>query len=684
MLGKTLKKSKSCLKQAISLYSAHKMALTIAEVAFNLPLEKTFHYSIPEDFKETLQAGMRVAVPFGRLKKQGFVVSLTDKSPFKELKSIQRIIDPLPVIADERWKLAQWMADYYFCSIGEALAAMVPSQLRIRQPPAQPSQQNWLKGRPQSLFSAQQAALGQILSGAGQANPKPLLLHGVTASGKTEIYLQAIEAMLQKGKSSICLIPEIALTPQTLHRFQERFGSLVVAWHSRLSTKQRSLAWSQMLASQPCVVVGARSAIFAPLKNIGLMILDEEQEATYKQEGVPRYHAREVAIKRAQLLGAQVVLGSATPSIETYHAASQGTYALARLPDRIGSKPMPAVEIVDMTSQWAGRSRGGPLSQRLQQALDKTVANGQQAMLMLNRRGFARVAQCQSCGFVVRCKDCVVPLIYHASAQALRCHYCSAQESLADICSACKKGYLKFRGSGTERIESELHKHYPAASIARMDRDTTKAKESHQAIYDSMRSGAIGLLVGTQMVAKGHDFPEVTLVGIVSADTALNLPDFRAGEWTFDLLAQAAGRAGRGDNPGTVIIQTYCPSHYAIQAAKTHDFLGFYKDEIAMREQVKLPPFVHLVELMVHSYSKSRVTEAADQLGEILRKKAGHSGARVLGPAPHRIPRLRKDYRMCLLLKGESASAMLGLLRQVLQPGRKFEGLPVTVDVDPL
>ncbi len=303
---------------------------------------------------------------------------------------------------------------------------------------------------------------------------------------------------------------------------------------------------------------------------------------------------------------------------------------------------------------------------------------------MLNRRGFARVAQCQSCGFTVRCKDCAVPLIYHASSQELRCHYCNATEPLADLCPVCKKGYLKFRGSGTERVESELHRHYPSAAIARMDRDTTKKAEQHQALYEGMRSGAIGLLVGTQMVAKGHDFPDVTLVGIVSADTALNLPDFRAGEWTFNLLAQAAGRAGRGEHPGTVIIQTYCPTHYAIEAAKTHDYAGFYKEEAVMRRQVQLPPFVHLIELTVYGSSKVKVAEQADALAGVLRKKGGRKHIVILGPAAHRIARLRKNYRMCLLLKSREVSPMVQMLKETLQSGRKFGGLPVAVDVDPL
>ena len=680
----------------------------IAEVVFNLPLERSFHYLIPPLLKTMIQPGVRVHVPFGPRERLGYVVRLVSESPIRELKSIRRVIDPIPVIADERWALASWLSSYYDCSLGEALSVMVPAALRLREP----SHDNTLRSNETShpdtgtltpaqrhsltLTSHQRRGLEAIVSALEQGSsasqrksrhtgdPQTILLHGVTGSGKTELYLQAIEHTLKQNRSAICLVPEIALTPQTIDRFRERFGDQVAVWHSRLTARQRGWEWQRLSCGASRIVVGARSAVFAPVKHLGLIILDEEHEQTYKQEGSPRYHAREVALARARLRGAVVLLGSATPSIESYYAATLGRGGLISLPERVEGRALPTVEIVDLREEFANHHRATWISSRLQRALEQTIARGEQVMLLLNRRGFARVAQCQTCGGVVRCPRCTVPLVYHAARQELVCHYCNAHHAPEELCLMCHKGYLRFRGAGTERIESELHRLFPASSIARMDRDTTKRRESHRAIYDAVKSRAIGLLVGTQMIAKGLDFPQVTLVGIISADTALNLPDFRAGERTFDLLTQMAGRAGRGNQPGRVLIQTYCPTHYAIQAAQRHDYQQFYEEELRMRRRVKLPPFVHLIELTVLGSSRQRVTMAADALATQLRRGATRQRITLLGPAPHRVPRLRRAYRMCLLLKGRRVEPMVTLLRKTLQPGRRFHGLPVIVDVDPL
>ncbi|MBI4341324.1 MAG: primosomal protein N' [Candidatus Omnitrophica bacterium] len=653
-------------------------------MVFNLPIERSFHYLIPPALRAALEPGMRVAAPFGRRECVGIVVARAARSPVKELKAFRRVIDPAPVIAGERWALARWLSSTYYCSLGEALFAMVPADLRLRPLESHVSPETPQTATPPQLSADQTRGLTAITEALEGKPPTTVLLHGVTGSGKTELYLRAIEILLARGQSAICLVPEIALTPQTIERFRGRFGSRVAVWHSGLTARQRAQQWQAMAAGHCPVVVGARSAIFAPVPRLGLIILDEEHETTYKQEDVPRYHAREAARARAQIAGAAVFLGSATPSMESYHAATTGRMRLVELPQRMGGRRLPAVELVDLGGEWAGRSRGGPLSSRLQQLLERTVARGEQAMLLLNRRGFSRTAQCQGCGFVVRCPRCAVPLIYHASRQLLVCHYCNFQQPLAELCPSCRKGYLKLRGAGTERIESELHRLFPSAAIGRMDRDTTRRRGGHQDIYDAFRQRQTGLLVGTQMIAKGLDFPQVTLVGIVSADTSLNLPDFRAGERTFDLLTQMAGRAGRGEQPGTVIVQTYCPDHYAIQAAKTHDYAAFYREELAMRRRLRLPPFARLVELTVHATSRPRVEHIAERLAQALSRAAGRRRLSVVGPAPHRIARLRGSYRMCLLLKGRRVEPMVELLRATLQPGRKFAGLPVTVDVDPL
>ncbi len=664
----------------------------IAEVVFNIPIERSFHYEVPERLQGSLRRGMRVVAPFGPRERIGVVVDLPERSPIRELKPIRRMLDPVPMIADERWALARWLADYYYCSLGEALAVMVPSGLRLGRPVPRPvsdtvlapSDQNPVSDTGVALSPHQARAMEVIGTALGAGTFRAVLLYGVTASGKTELYLRAIDHVLRQGRSAICLIPEIALTPQTIDRFRERFGDEVGVWHSRLTGRQRAAAW-QRFASGACrIAVGARSAVFAPLPRLGLIIIDEEHEPTYKQEDAPRYHARDVAMARARLMKAAVLLGSATPSVESFEAARRGRITRVTLPERIEGRALPRVEIIDMREELTRRRGAGPLSVRLQRALEDVVGRGEQAMLLLNRRGFARVAQCQTCGMTMRCERCTVPLIYHASRQELVCHYCNFHCAPPELCGACRKGYLRFRGSGTERVESELHRLFPVASIARMDRDTTRQRDSHRRLYDEVKTRQVGLLVGTQMIAKGLDFPHVTLVGVVSADTALNLPDFRSGERTFDLLTQVAGRAGRGSQPGRVLIQTYNPGHYAIEAATQHDYERFFEAELRMRRRLRLPPFVHLIELMFVGSNRARVEDAAARLAARLRSAIRRKGVALLGPAPHRIPRLRRTYRVCLILKGRRVESMVALLRQVLQPGRRFGGMPVLVNVDPL
>ena len=658
----------------------------IAEVVFNLPIERGFHYLVPAAARGALQPGMRVLAPFGPRERLGMVVRLLDSSPVRPLKLLRRVVDPAPVLAGERWALAEWLASYYFCSLGEAVAAMVPSQLRLTPtlvsapaPDARPPDEaNGI-----TLTAAQERALAAIRRAVRAGWSRPVLLNGVTGSGKTELYLRAIADALSRGRSAICLIPEIALTPQAIDRFTGRFPGEVAVWHSRLRASQRAEAWARMQAGACRIVVGARSAVFAPLPRLGVIIVDEEHEPTYKQEDVPRYHARDVAAARARLAGAAVVLGTATPAVESYYQARQGRSRLLTLPERVAGRALPSVDIIDMRAEFA-RRRAGPLSSRLQQALEQAVERGEQALLLLNRRGFARVAQCQTCGRVTSCVQCSVPLVYHAGGGELRCHHCGYHRPLDALCPECKSGYIRLRGAGTERVESELHRLFPGAAIARMDLDTTRSPGSHQAFYDAMRRRQIGMLVGTQMIAKGHDFPQVTLVGVVSADTSLTLPDFRAGERTFDLLTQMAGRAGRGEQPGTVLLQTFCPEHYAIQAAQRHDYRRFYEEEIRMRRRLRLPPFVHLVELTVVSGAAARAQATAAALAEALRRAGQGRRIGVMGPAPDRVARVRRTYRVCVLLKHRTVEPMLEALRRVLQPGRKFRGLPVLVDVDPV
>ena len=668
--------------------------MTIADVVFNLPLEKSFHYLIPSSLEQALQPGMRVIAPFGPREQTGIVLRRLAESPLAQLKAIRRVLDPEPVVTDERWALAEWVAKEYYCSLGEALFAMVPSALRMPKPapstdpstPLPPGAAALALEPPLALTPLQQHVFTILTGMLDRSKAAFALLHGVTGSGKTELYLQAIHRVLQQGRSAMCLVPEIALTPQTIEWFQARFGSAVAVWHSRLTPRERSQAWANLAAGTRRIVVGTRSAVFAPLRQLGLIILDEEQEQSFKQQDAPRYHARDVACARAKLTGSLVLVGSATPSIESFYAASQPGGHLLNLPERIEGRPLPQVEVIDMREQLVNRRRMATFSGQLQRALEQAVERGDQVMLLLNRRGFARTAQCQTCAAVARCHRCSVPLVYHATEHRLVCHYCDYREPPPDICAECRKGSIRLRGAGTERVESELHRLFPVASIGRMDADTTRARHSHRAMYDAIKSQQIGVLVGTQMIAKGFDFPQVTLVGVVSADTSLNLPDFRAGERTFDLLTQMAGRAGRGQQPGRVLIQSYCPEHYAIQTASRQDYAEFYRQELAMRQRLMLPPFRRLIELTMRGSSQQQLQASADALAQALREQIKASGRAVAlyGPAPHRIPRLRRSYQVCLLMKARRVEEMLEALRHTLQPGRKFRGLPVTVDVDPL
>jgi len=657
----------------------------IAEVIFNLPIERAFDYEVPSSLSASLRVGMRVVAPFGRRRLVGYVKALRATSAIKSLKSVLRLIDNTPVLKLESWRLATWLANRYVCSLGEACASIVPTALRIRPASSEPPISSHAPGDSPPIFTAEQhRAFAHLNAAIRDARHQIVLLHGVTGSGKTELYLRAIDEVLRQGRSAVCLVPEIALTPQTIDRFRQRFGSEVVLWHSRLTARQRADQWHRLDTGRSRVVVGTRSAVFAPVTRLGIIILDEEHDPSYKQDETPRYHAREVAIARARYARAVVILGSATPSIESYDAAQKGRYHLLELTQRVEGRVLPEVELIDMRQELARRHRFEPLSGRLQQALRHVVDLREQAILLLNRRGFARVAQCPVCGTTVRCRRCDVPLIYHASPPQLVCHYCDGRQVLPERCPHCGRGYLRLRGTGTERIESELHRLFPATAIGRMDTDTMTRRESHRAIYESIKTHQIDLLVGTQMVAKGWDIPQVTLVGVVSADTALNLPDFRAGEWTFDLLAQVSGRAGRGSRPGRVLIQTFCPSHYAIQAASRHDYQEFYRAEIRMRARLKLPPLTHLIELTVQGTNRQRVQDEAQSLRRAFERTRTSRSIEVLGPAPHRIATLRGRHRWRVVLKGRRIAPLVQLVRRTLGESRRFHGLPVVVDVDPL
>lgn len=541
---------------------------------------------------------------------------------------------------------------------------------------------------PLRLTQDQERAVLTILAAMEARSPRPILLHGVTASGKTEVYMRAIESALSHGRSAIVLVPEIALTPQLAGAFRERFGELVALLHSRLSAGERYDEWRRAERGEARIVVGARSAVFAPVHDLGLIVVDEEHENSYKQEESPRYHAREVARERARLAGCVCVLGSATPSVESFYRAKTGEYDYVAMTTRVEMRPLPRVEIVDMRDELAHGNRS-VFSRALVRAIRERLVRREQVILFLNRRGHSTFVLCRECGHAMRCPECDVALTYHAEEGRMRCHYCDHEEAVPDTCPKCGSSYIKYFGAGTERVEREVNRIFPQARVVRMDLDTTRTKMAHEKIIQMFRRGEYDILVGTQMVAKGHDFPRVTLVGVVSADTCLNLPDYKAGERTFQLLTQAAGRAGRGSRPGQVIVQTYTPEHYAVLRAKDHDYIGFYEEEIRGRRDLSYPPFVHLGLAVVSGDDPREVERQATSLGASLRVAARELGGSppgvwVLGPSPCAVSRVKGLYRWQVLLKGAPVEALTAVLRRGLEvcPGR-HRGIMVQVDVDP-
>ena len=539
---------------------------------------------------------------------------------------------------------------------------------------------------PLTLTAAQRSALDSVKASllkapTGNTPPSVFLLHGVTGSGKTEIYLQALAETVKQGKRGIVLVPEIALTPQTIERFASRFPHRVAILHSKLSLGEQYDEWHRIRNGEFDVVIGSRSAIFAPQPDFGLIVIDEEHEWTYKQQDKsPRYHTRDVAVKLAELTGAVVILGSATPDVETFYHAQEGDYHLLQLPERVtpseGSS-LPQVEIVDLRKELKAGNRS-LFSRSLSRAIAKAVESGEQVILFLNRRGTATFIQCRRCGFVLRCRRCEVTLTYHWAEDTLLCHQCNYRMPVPRVCPRCLSPRIKFLGIGTQRLEQEVSQAFPQSRRLRWDSDTTRGKHSHQEILDKFRAHQADILIGTQMVAKGLDLPQVTLVGVISADIGLNLPDFRAGERTFQLLCQVAGRAGRGSLGGQVIIQTYSPEHYAIQAAAKYAYAAFYSKEIDYRHQLHNPPFSRLA-CLTYSHTNDAVCQReAERMKRLLTQEIDSRGIAdlsLIGPAPAFIHRLRGRFRWQLILRGSEPSA---LLRELPIP----QGW--TVDIDPV
>ena len=534
------------------------------------------------------------------------------------------------------------------------------------------------------LTEDQQKAITPILNTIEEKQQEVFLLHGVTGSGKTEVYLQAIEKVINQGKEAIVLVPEISLTPQMVNRFKGRFGNLVAVLHSGLSLGEKYDEWRKIQRKEVKVVVGARSAIFAPFENIGIIIIDEEHENSYKQEDIPRYHARDIAIERSKIHHCPVVLGSATPSLESFARAKKGVYKLLTMDKRMNQSRLPTVEIVDMRNELKSGNRS-MFSAQLFEKMQDRLAKKEQIVLMLNRRGYSSFVMCRDCGLVVKCPNCEISLTYHKVTDQLKCHYCGFETGTPKVCPECGSNHIRFFGTGTQKVEEELGKVLPEARVIRMDVDTTSRKGSHEKLLTDFGQGKADILLGTQMIAKGLDFPNITLVGVLSADSSLHIPDFRSSEKTFQLLTQVSGRAGRHQLPGEVIIQTYTPEHYSVQLAKNHDYLQFYRHEMLMRKQGQYPPFYYLVLIHINHEDVQYVYTVAEKIAQFLRAQLLPS-SKVLGPAASPIVKIKNKYRYQVLIKYKHDPNITPALKKIIHhfyQDQLKKGLTISIDMNP-
>ncbi len=637
-----------------------------------------------EDQPRTRAPSVRVVVPAARPALQAALAGPLARAP-RQAELVRHLADagetPLPALR-ERFPGATARVR----ALAERGLLRVEERAPAR-PPVAPAE-----AEPR-LTPEQEAALAAVLEVAEQRRFEALLLHGVTGSGKTEVYLRALARVLEQGRQALVLVPEIGLTHQLVARLRARFGDRLAVLHSGLRPGERLAEWRRLRAGEAPIAVGARSALFAPLENLGLVVMDEEHDASYKNQEGFRYHARDLAARRARAAGCPLVMGTATPSLETRFAAERGAMRRLVLPHRIGGRPLPAVEIVDLAAERALLPRGRKLvlSRALRVALGATLAEGGQAILFLNRRGFSTRIFCFDCGHAERCKHCDISLVFHATEQELRCHYCDFTVPPPELCSGCGAGPTALLGIGTERLEEEVRTLFPEARIARLDRDTASRRGRAERTLADLAAGRLDVLVGTQMVALGHDFPGVRLVGVVAADLGLHLPDFRAAERTFQLLTQAAGRAGRGHAPGRVIVQTFVPDHYAIRTVREHDYETFYREEMAQRGALGYPPLGTLVHVLISGPDVERTESVARRLADQARRvlepeakdQAGASpDVEILGPGPAPIARLRDRHRFQLLLKGRDDTRVRAAARAI---AREAPSGPrdVRVQVDP-
>lgn len=798
----------------------------IAKVIVDVPSGQTdrlFDYAIPTQFENMIERGMRVIVPFGPRKVQGFVISIEKSSDVKKLKYIENILDIKPVITEELLELGNWLSNSALCFKITAYQAMLPAALRAKYKKEvkviEQNRFNELDDRLQALFQNQnvldwdqlienekhigpaikkavntgiievvykvkdklavkkvkvvelnrnidlttqmqklnraikqkqliefflqndksipvleliertkttrntvktlidknilverelevsrdpyadrdfkqskpleltqhqQAIINPILETIDQNEHKTFLLHGVTGSGKTEVYLQSIAEVLTEGKEAIVLVPEISLTPQMVQRFKERFGKLVAVLHSGLSIGEKYDEWRKIHQGLVKVVVGARSAVFAPFKNIGIIIIDEEHEGTYKQEENPRYHARDVAIRRATFYQCPLILGSATPSLESYARAKKGVYHLLSMLKRVNDVHLPKVEIIDMREELKSGNRS-MFSKVLYEKLQDRLNRREQSVLFLNRRGYSTFIMCRDCGYVAECEHCDISLTYHHTSKSLKCHYCGHEERMPRTCNSCSSEHIRFFGSGTQKVEEEISKVLPGARVIRMDVDTTRKKGAHEKLLSQFSEGKADILLGTQMIAKGLDFPNITLVGVIAADTMLHLPDFRASEKTFQLLTQVSGRAGRHQLPGEVVIQTYTPDHYSIDLVRNHDYISFFEREMYVRKMQSYPPYYFISVIQVSHREITKVIGETEKIAKYVKSSLSDQ-AIILGPVASSIPRIKDRYRYQCIIKYKKEPNLVDILKTIIENYKRemYQGdLQVTIDMNP-
>ena len=717
------------------------IAKVIVELS-NKNIDKMFDYLIPDNLIEKVKIGIRVKVPFGNQTLEGFVLEITNNST-EDLKEIIDIVDNDIVLNKELLELGKYMQSITLSTLISCYQTMLPSALKakngrvinkkmesyivlgntndIKLTSKQEelvkmvfNNQKVLKSKLTSLSrsslkilldkgilieeksevyrldnksniknkypltSKQEEVVNRIMN--SKDDNKVFLLHGVTGSGKTEIYMEVIERLLKEDKSSIMLVPEISLTEQMVNRFKNRFDNIAIL-HSRLSDGEKYDEYRRIARGEVKIVIGARSAIFAPLSNIGVIIIDEEHSDTYKQDACnPKYNTLDIAKYRSNYYKCPVILGSATPTLESYARSLKGIYELIELKERVNNKSLPSIEIVDMNKEI--KNKIGSLSKTMIDAINKCLDNNEQVILLLNRRGYSSYVTCKNCGYTEKCPNCDISLTYHKSSNTLRCHYCGYGSKVEEICPICHEKAMSNLGTGTEKIEEELNKLFVNRRIVRMDFDTTSKKGSHEKIIKSFENHEYDILLGTQMIAKGLDFPNVTLVGVINADTSLNIPDFRSSEMTFDLLCQVAGRSGRGDKQGRVIIQTFNKEHYALKYAKNHDYVGFYNEEMEIRKKLSYPPYYYLVLIKVISKDYDSSRDISMKVVEYLNKNL--NDVKILGPSVARVFKLNNTYRFQVIIKYKKNDNIYKVINDLIEHYKSNNKVKIDVDFNPI